>query len=174
MAKSATDLVHDIINAAVVDAIVALKDASKGLPNALLREVNAIHANTAFGDLPEPVRAAVAASVRAAFSTLQKDGYVIAEAKSVQAAPARQEHRPSSHLPSGGPRRIAERRLSSNVVAATTHKQSDRVDPIPVIQRARRGSLNRPFIQLWTVLPFWPWTKPKLWPQLLRSDHSSQ
>lgn len=93
MTRSATETVHDIINAAVVDAIIALRTASKGLPNALLRDVNAIHANTAFEDLPEAVRSAVASSVRDAFSKLQKDGYVVAEAKSVQVRPARQDRR---------------------------------------------------------------------------------
>lgn len=101
MARSATDTVHDLINAAVVDAIVALKGASKGLPNALLRDVNAIHANTAFDDLPEAVRSAVASSVRGAFARLQKDGYVVADAKSVQVRPQRQEPR-SSVKPSAG------------------------------------------------------------------------
>ncbi len=80
MARSATEIVHDVINAAVVDAIVALKDASQGLPNALIRDLASIHANTAFSDLPSAVQKAVAASVRNAFSQLQKDGYVIAEA----------------------------------------------------------------------------------------------
>jgi len=83
MAKSATDIVQDVINAAVVDAIVALKDASQGVPNALIRDLASIHANTAFGDLPPAVQKAVAASVRNAFAQLRKDGYVIAEAKSV-------------------------------------------------------------------------------------------
>ena len=50
MTQSATDIVRDVINAAVVDAIVALKDASQGLPNALMRDLAAIHANTAFND----------------------------------------------------------------------------------------------------------------------------
>lgn len=86
MARSATDTVQDIINAAVVDAIVALKEATHGLPNALLRDLNAIHSNTAFADLPDPVQKAVAASVRNAFSKLRQEGYVIAEAKSVQQA----------------------------------------------------------------------------------------
>jgi hypothetical protein len=104
MARSATDIVHDIINAAVVDAIVALKDASKGLPNALLRDVNAIHANTAFADLPEAIRSAVAASVRGAFSRLQKEGYVVADAKSVRATPARRESAPPADRPTAGPR----------------------------------------------------------------------
>jgi len=52
MAKSATDIVRDVINAAVVDAIVALKDASRGLPNALIRDLASVHANAAFSDLP--------------------------------------------------------------------------------------------------------------------------
>jgi hypothetical protein len=108
MARSATDTVHDIINAAVVDAIVALKDSSKGLPNALLRDVNAIHANTAFGDLPEAVRATVASSVRAAFAKLQKDGYVVAEAKSIRAAPRPEPRSSGSHADPGHRRPSAQ------------------------------------------------------------------
>jgi hypothetical protein len=99
MPRSATDIIQDAINAAVVDAIVALKDASKGLPNALLRDLNAIHANTAFGDLPEAVQTAVAASVRDTFAKLQKEGYAIAEAKSVHPAGPR----PPGSRPPGGP-----------------------------------------------------------------------
>jgi hypothetical protein len=68
----------------------------------LLRDVNAIHANTAFGDLPEAVRLAVASSVRDAFTKLQKEGYVIAEAKSVQVKPARQDTRASGGVPTSG------------------------------------------------------------------------
>lgn len=89
MTQSATDIVRDVINAAIVDAIVALKDASQGLPNALMRDLAAIHANTAFGDLPLAVQKAVAFSVRDAFSKLQKNGYVVAEAKSVLSAAPR-------------------------------------------------------------------------------------
>ncbi|MES2290447.1 MAG: hypothetical protein V4530_11980 [Pseudomonadota bacterium] len=89
MTKSATDIIQDVINAAVVDAIVALKDASQGLPNALMRDLAAIHANTAFGDLPDAVQKAVAASVRNAFAQLRKDGYVIADARSVAPAAPR-------------------------------------------------------------------------------------
>jgi hypothetical protein len=112
MTRSATDTVQDIINAAVVDAIVALKDASKGLPNALLRDVNAIHANTAFGDLPEAVRLAVASSVRDAFATLRKDGYVVADAKSLQVASARHEPRSPGGPSPKGPRGPASRSSS--------------------------------------------------------------
>ncbi len=84
MAKSATEIIQDVINASVVDAIVALKGASQGLPNALLRDLNAIHANTAFGDLPPAVQKAVSTSVRDAFARLQREGYVVAEDRSVQ------------------------------------------------------------------------------------------
>jgi len=58
MAKSATDIIQDVINSAVVDAIVALKAGAQGLPNVLLRDLNAVHSNTAFDDLPEAVKKA--------------------------------------------------------------------------------------------------------------------
>jgi hypothetical protein len=77
MRKSATEVMQDIVAAAVLDAIAALKAASKGLPNNLLRDLNAIHANTTFADLPPEVQNAVSASVRAAFSRLQKEGYSV-------------------------------------------------------------------------------------------------
>jgi hypothetical protein len=86
MPKSATDTLQEVIFSAVVDAVVALKDASKGVPNLVLRDLNAIHANTAFADLPEPVRNAVAASVRQAFNQLKKEGYTIADATLVRPA----------------------------------------------------------------------------------------
>jgi hypothetical protein len=89
MVRSATDIVQDVINAAVVDAIVALKDASQGLPNALVRDLASVHANTAFGDLPPAIQKSVGANVRDAFARLRKEGYVIAQAKSVQSAPPR-------------------------------------------------------------------------------------
>jgi hypothetical protein len=105
MARSATEIVHDVINAAVVDAIVALKDASQGLPNALIRDLASIHANTAFSDLPSAVQKAVAASVRNAFSQLQRDGYVIAEAKSVLATAPRPASTGVAGRVDRGPRR---------------------------------------------------------------------
>jgi hypothetical protein len=112
MPRSATDAVQDVINAAVVDAIVALKEASKGLPNALLRDVNAIRANTAFDDLPPSVRSAVATSVPAAFARLRRDGFVVADAKSLQTAPARQEPLSSASKPKAGHRRTSTRPAS--------------------------------------------------------------
>ena len=68
---------HDVIAAAVIDAIMALRDASKGVPNVLLRDLNSIHSNTAFQDLPPALQKSVEAHVRSAFSRLQKEGYTV-------------------------------------------------------------------------------------------------
>lgn len=77
MAKTATEVMQGVLFAAVMDAIVALKAASKGLPNALLRDINALHPNTAFADLPKEVQTALGESVRTAFQRLQKEGYTV-------------------------------------------------------------------------------------------------
>jgi hypothetical protein len=77
MKKSATEVMEEALYAAVIDAITALKAASKGLPNTLLRDIGAIHANTAVADLPKEVQAAVGASVRATFTRLMKEGYTV-------------------------------------------------------------------------------------------------
>ncbi|HYJ82782.1 MAG TPA: hypothetical protein VEW26_08075 [Allosphingosinicella sp.] len=105
MRKSATDVMQDIVAAAVLDSIAALKAASKGLPNNLLRDLNAIHANTTLADLPAEVQTAVAASVRAAFSRLQKEGYSVSGGEPATArprptpAPAPAQHRPFRRPP---------------------------------------------------------------------------
>lgn len=77
MTKSATDLMQDILFSAVIDSIQALKAASKGLPNTLLRDLNAIHANVTLADLPDEVQAAIASNVRLAFTRLLKEGYSV-------------------------------------------------------------------------------------------------
>ena len=89
MRKSATEIMQEIVAAAVLDSIAALKAASKGLPNTLLRDLNAIHANTTLADLPAEVQTAVSASVRAAFSRLQKEGYSISGGEPSTPRPAR-------------------------------------------------------------------------------------
>ena len=70
MTKSATDIMQEILFAAVVDSVMAMKDAAKGVPNTLLREINGVHANITFADLPPHVQAAIGASVRTAFNKL--------------------------------------------------------------------------------------------------------
>lgn len=77
MPRSATDVMHDIIFSAVVDAVSALKTASGGVPNALLRDIGAIHANATFADLPRELQASVTASVRTGFNKLLKEGYAV-------------------------------------------------------------------------------------------------
>ncbi len=99
MTRSATDVMQDILYAAVIDGIVALKAASKGLPNTLLRDLNAIHGNTTYADLPAELQASVAASVRSAFTRLLKEGYSVS---SGQAAPSRG---PAPRRDGGGPPR---------------------------------------------------------------------
>lgn len=107
MAKSATDLMQEILFSTVLDSIVALKGASNGLPNLLVREVNSIHPNTTFADLPKDVQAAIAANVRSAFAKLLKEGYSVAskDASEPRRAPPTSVatvHRPRG---SGGERR---------------------------------------------------------------------
>ncbi len=99
MKKSATDVMEEALYAAVIDAIAALKAASQGLPNTLLRDIGAIHANTAVADLPREVQAAVAASVRTTFTRLMKEGYTVIG----KDAPPPRPHSPSGP-PSGPPR----------------------------------------------------------------------
>jgi hypothetical protein len=116
MTKSATEVMQEVLYAAVVDAIGAMKAASKGVPNTLLRDLNAIHANTASQDLPAELQASLQASVRAAFTKLLKDGYSVAPTASVMPqrspAPVRRDgprpparpgaaHRPQSDRPGG-------------------------------------------------------------------------
>jgi len=79
MKKSATEVMQEILAAAVLDAVAALKAASKGLPNNLLRDLNAIHANTTFADLPAELQAAITSNVRAAFARLLREGYSVGE-----------------------------------------------------------------------------------------------
>ncbi len=100
MTRSATDVMQDVIYAAVIDAIGALKAGAGNLPNTMLRDLGAIHANTTFADLPEGVRKAIETSVRAAFTRLLKEGYNVA---SGSAPPARPTSPPRDRVPSRGP-----------------------------------------------------------------------
>jgi hypothetical protein len=105
MKKSATEVMQEILFAAAIDAIVALKGASKGLPNNLLRDLGAIHANTTFADLPAELRAAISNGVRAAFARLLREGYSVGEGSAPPrplrpAGPPGNQHRPFRRPPS--------------------------------------------------------------------------
>jgi hypothetical protein len=90
MPRAATDIMQSVIFSAVLDAIAALKAGSGGLPNNLLRDVQAIHNNVTFADLPKELQDAIAASTRTAFTQLLKEGYSVAPR---EAAPVRQPPR---------------------------------------------------------------------------------
>jgi len=105
MPKSATDVMNEIILAAVTDAIEALKAASKGMPNSLLRDINAIHPNVAYADLPAELRAAITQSVRSAFNRLLKEGYTVAEGSAAPVrSPAQRPPGDQRRTPRSGPR----------------------------------------------------------------------
>jgi hypothetical protein len=70
MQRAATEVMQAIIFSAVLDGIAALKRASGGLPNQLLRDVQAIHANVTFADLPKELQDAIAETTRTAFTQL--------------------------------------------------------------------------------------------------------
>ncbi len=84
MARAASDVMQSIIFSAVLDGIAALKRASGGLPNQLLRDVQAIHPNVTFADLPKPLQDAIAESTRAAFGQLLKEGYAVGPRQQMQ------------------------------------------------------------------------------------------
>ncbi len=89
MTRSATDVMQEILFSAILDLLAALKAASKGVPNNMLRDLNALHANTTFADLPPELQAAIAASVRAAFTRLLREGYTVSSAQAAPPPPPR-------------------------------------------------------------------------------------
>jgi hypothetical protein len=110
MPRAANDVMQSIIFSAMLDGLAALKRASGGLPNQLLRDVQAIHPNVTFADLPKELQEQIAESTRAAFTQLLKEGYAVGPRQQMQASrpidrvPERQ--RPSDRRgPPRGPRR---------------------------------------------------------------------
>ena len=85
MPRAANDVMQSILFSAVLDAVAALKAASGGLPNQLLRDVQAIHPNVTFADLPKELQDAIAESTRAAFTQLLKEGYAVGSRQQMQA-----------------------------------------------------------------------------------------
>ena len=114
MARAAQDVMQSILFSAVLDSLAALKRASGGLPNQLLRDVQAIHPNVTFADLPKELQDAIAESTRAAFTQLLKEGYAVGPRQQMQQSrpmdrvPERPRHAPGSvdrRGPPRGPRR---------------------------------------------------------------------
>ena len=86
MPRAANEVMQSIIFSAVLDAIAALKAASGGLPNQLLRDVQAIHPNVTFADLPKQLQDAIAETTRTAFTQLLKEGYAVGPRQEMQAS----------------------------------------------------------------------------------------
>jgi hypothetical protein len=110
MPRAANDVMQSILFSAVLDAVAALKAGSGGLPNQLLRDVQAIHPNVTFADLPKALQDAIVGSTRSAFSQLLKEGYAVGPRGQVQATrpldrvPERERRGPPSGDRRGPPR----------------------------------------------------------------------
>jgi len=127
MEKAANDVMQSIIFSAILDAVAALKRASGGLPNQLLRDVQAIHPNVTFADLPKELQDQIAESTRVAFTQMLKEGYAVGPRQQMQQTrpmdrvPERQRTndrrgpprgpRRNGPSPLGGPFRSEERRV---------------------------------------------------------------
>jgi hypothetical protein len=85
--KAASDVMQSVLIAAVVEAIEALRASSGGLPNTLIRDLQGVHRNAAFADLPKALQDSVNQSVRAAFNQLLKEGYAVGPKAEMQARP---------------------------------------------------------------------------------------
>ena len=84
MVKAASDVMQSVLIAAVVEAIEALKAGAGGLPNNLLRDLQGVHRNAAFADLPKALQDSINQSVRTAFNQLLKEGYAVGPKGEVQ------------------------------------------------------------------------------------------
>ena len=104
MQRAANEVMQSIIFSAVLDAIAALKAGSGGLPNQLLRDVQAIHPNVTFADLPKQLQDAIAESTRTAFTQLLKDGYAVGPRQQMQVT------RPMDRVPERDRRAPGDRR----------------------------------------------------------------
>src|SRR5690349_6646130 len=93
MARAANDVMQSIIFSAIIDAVAALKRASGGLPNQLLRDVQAVHPNVILADLPKELQDQIAESTRSAFTQLLKEGYAVGPRQQMQ------QSRPMDRVP---------------------------------------------------------------------------
>jgi hypothetical protein len=75
---------QSIVFSAVLEALEALKRGSGGLPNQLLRDVQAIHRNVTFADLPKALQDQIVESTRGAFTQLLKEGYAVGPRQQIQ------------------------------------------------------------------------------------------
>lgn len=104
MQRAASDVMQSVLLSAVIDALEAMKAASGGVPNNMLRDLQSVHRNTTFADLPKAVQDSITQSVRAAFTQLLKEGYAVGPKGEVQRA------RPMDRVPERDRRGPQDRR----------------------------------------------------------------
>lgn len=110
MPRAANEVMQSVIFSAVLDAVEALKSASKGLPNQMVRDLQSIHPNTTFADLPKELQDAIAASTRTAFTQLLKEGYAVGPRQAQSSRPLdRVPERQRRDARPGGPDRRPRR-----------------------------------------------------------------
>ena len=126
MPRAANEVMQSIIFSAVLDAIAALKAASGGLPNQLLRDVQAIHPNVTFADLPKQLQDAIVESTWGAFTQLLTEGYAVGPRQQMQAT------RPMDRVPERDRRVPNDRRTAR-------HGQGRRGPPRPEGDGPGRG-----------------------------------
>ncbi|HTK59153.1 MAG TPA: hypothetical protein VL336_09245 [Sphingomicrobium sp.] len=104
MQRAASDVMQSILLSAVIDALEAMKAASGGVPNNMLRDLQSVHRNTTFADLPKSVQDSIGQSVRAAFTQFLKEGYAVGPKQAVQ------QSRPMDRVPERDRRGPQDRR----------------------------------------------------------------
>ena len=105
MTKAASDVMQSVLIAAVVEAIEALRASSGGLPNNLLRDLQSVHRNAGFADLPKALQDSINQSVRTSFNELLKEGYAVGPKAEMQ------QSRPIDRVPVQDRRAPTERRF---------------------------------------------------------------
>ena len=103
--KAASDVMQSALIAAVVEAIEALKSGAGGLPNNLLRDLQSVHRNAGFADLPKSLQDSINQSVRTAFNQLLKEGYAVGPKAEMQRS------QPLDRVPEQDRRAPTERRF---------------------------------------------------------------
>ena len=67
----------EIIQRAALELVEAIKREHKGNDNLVMRDIKALHGNTAYEDLPEYLKKAVKEATAAMFGYVNKQGFVL-------------------------------------------------------------------------------------------------
>ena len=87
---SANEAMRAAIFSAVCSVIEAYRENAGGVANVLARDLSAVHANTAQGDLPEIVQKALVESTTQTFRKLTHEGFSVVPKTEVKYRPKSQ------------------------------------------------------------------------------------